>query len=45
LRTAFNTLDWRYKIPPESKAGVFFMMDDDITINCEDLKQGFKVWQ
>lgn len=34
-RTPNNSMNWRYKIPKESKSEVFFSIDDDITIDCE----------
>jgi hypothetical protein len=33
-QTPYNSLDWRYTIPPESKAQVYFSIDDDIIISC-----------
>ena len=38
-------MDWRYKVPKESKEAVFFNVDDDVVVDCEELKRGFKVWQ
>ena len=38
-------MDWRYKIPSESEAKVYFSIDDDIVIDCEELMRGFKIWQ
>lgn len=38
-------MNWRYKIPKESKSQVFFSIDDDITVDCEELKKGFQVWR
>ena len=38
-------MDWRYKIPAESKAQVYFIIDDDVKIDCPELKRGFKKWQ
>jgi hypothetical protein len=38
-------MNWRYKVPPESKEKVYFSIDDDITVDCEELMKGFKVWQ
>lgn len=43
--TPHNSLDWRYVIPPESKTQVYFSIDDDIIISCQELTKGFKVWQ
>jgi hypothetical protein len=34
-------MDFRYQIPSESKAEVYFSIDDDITVDCEELKKGF----
>ena len=43
--TPNNSMDWRYKIPAESKAQVYFIIDDDVNIDCPELKRGFKKWQ
>ena len=32
--TPYNSLNWRYTIPKESKALVYFSIDDDIIISC-----------
>jgi hypothetical protein len=45
LKTPNNSMDWRYKIPEQSTAEVFFIVDDDVNVDCEELKRGFKVWQ
>lgn len=44
-RTPSNSMNWRYKIPKESKSQVFFSIDDDITVDCEELNKGFEVWR
>ena len=44
-KTASNSMDWRYKVPSESEAKVYFSIDDDIITVCEELMRGFKVWQ
>ncbi len=38
-------MNWRFKVPPESKAEVYFSIDDDIIVGCEELTKGFAVWQ
>jgi hypothetical protein len=43
--TPGNSMDWRYKIPEESKAQVFFIIDDDVEIDCKELHRGFQKWQ
>lgn len=45
LKTPNNSMDWRYKIPTESSAEVFFIVDDDVIVDCKELERGFKVWQ
>ena len=32
-------------LPKESKAKVFFSLDDDVLIDCEYLRKGFAVWR
>lgn len=44
-KTPMNSMDFRYMLPVESKAEVFFSMDDDIVIDCKELEKTFKVWQ
>jgi hypothetical protein len=44
-QTPHNSLDWRWKRNKDSKARVFFSIDDDIIISCEELTKGFRVWQ
>jgi hypothetical protein len=43
--TPYNSLNWRYKIPKESKERVYFYVDDDNIVECEELTKGFKMWQ
>lgn len=33
-KTPYNSMDFRYFLPKESKAKVFFSIDDDIIITC-----------
>jgi hypothetical protein len=44
-RTPNNSMNWRFKIAPEATSKVFFSIDDDITVGCEELKKGFEVWR
>ena len=44
-RTPRNSMNWRYKVPPESTARVYFSIDDDIQVDCKELTRGFRVWQ
>ena len=44
-RTPSNSMNWRFKIAEETKSQVFFSIDDDITVDCEELKKGFEVWR
>jgi len=44
-QTPNNSMNWRYKIPKESKAQVYFSIDDDIWVGCEELTKGFRTWQ
>jgi hypothetical protein len=43
--TPSNSMNWRYKIPKESTVQVYFSIDDDIWVDCEELTRGFRVWQ
>jgi hypothetical protein len=38
-------MDFRYQLPSQSKALVFFSIDDDVNITCEELRKSFKVWR
>ena len=40
-KTPHNSMDFRYQLPPESKAKIFFSADDDLIYNCENLTRGF----
>ena len=44
-KTPQNSMDFRFSLPPESKAKVFFSIDDDIVLDCQELIQGFKQWR
>ena len=33
-KTDHNSMDFRFSLPPESKAKVFFSIDDDISVEC-----------
>lgn len=45
FQTPNNSMNWRYKIPKESQAQVYFSIDDDIIVDCAELGKGFAVWQ
>jgi len=34
-QTPNNSMNWRFKVPKESQAQVFFSIDDDITVDCQ----------
>ena len=38
-------MDFRYSLPPESKAKLFFNADDDLIFNCEKLMKAFEKWK
>lgn len=38
-------MDFRYLVPPESTAKVFFSIDDDITVSCSELLRSFEKWK
>jgi len=33
-KSPYNSMVWRFKIPKESKASVYFSIDDDIDVSC-----------
>ena len=33
-KTPYNSMDFRYSLPPESKAKIFFNADDDLIYSC-----------
>jgi hypothetical protein len=43
--TPYNSLHWRYRIPKESSARVFFVLDDEVIYSCSSLTKGFRLWQ
>jgi hypothetical protein len=43
--TPYNSLRWRYKIPKESKARVYFSLDDESITSCKSLTKAFRFWQ
>ena len=45
FKTPNNSMNWRFKIAKETTSQVFFSIDDDITVGCEELKKGFEVWR
>ena len=45
LKTPKNSMDNRYLLPSESKAKIFFNLDDDIHTSCEELNNSFGVWR
>lgn len=44
-KTSSNSMNWRFKIAQEVKSQVFFSIDDDITVGCEELMRGFQIWR
>lgn len=38
-------MSFRFQLPIESTAKLFFVIDDDVIISCEELKNGFKKWK
>ena len=40
-----NSMELRFSLPPESKAKVFFSIDDDILTTCAQLKVTFAEWK
>ena len=38
-------MDFRYLLPEESTAQVFFSIDDDVEIGCQELVRGFGFWR
>ena len=40
-----NSMELRFSLPPESKAKVFFSIDDDILTTCAQLKVSFAEWK
>ena len=45
IKTPYNSMDFRYLLPQESTAQVFFSMDDDVQVSCKELTASFKLWQ
>ena len=44
-KTPRNSMDFRFSLPPESKAKVFFSIDDDVILTSTQLKNGFEEWK
>ena len=44
-QTPHNSMDFRYSLPPESKAKLFFNADDDLIFTCEKLVKAFQKWK
>ena len=38
-------MDFRYLIPNNSTVQVFFSMDDDIVVDCTELRKSFAIWR
>lgn len=45
VKTPYNSMDFRYTLPKESKAQVFFSIDDDVIVTCEELRKSFALWK